>query len=887
MGFTKVKEIFRNIGRTKSNFISIILFVTFGIALFQGLDYTSNAILESMNNAFDNQVSYDIQIPYALGCSKEEINKFKENEHISRAEGYHSCYEYTEIDNEVHACMIHSLTKEINKPTVVEGKLPENDNEIVLIQSSAEALDLHINDNIIFKDGDGYSNYLISQLRDITTRTDILDIANDATDNFLNNEFKIVGFVSHPNYYNHGIASYGTYPNTAVQVELIGFVNYSAFNPRITNGYYTNVLLQSDELSKYARQSDKYKKSLDELTKEINVIAQNIERPRYELCRNNIETVLDIESIVTKIATILKGLGYISEETYSNYSEIRSEIEKYSQKLSKVETVNLIPIYNNPVFSFGTMPSDAVKNCKYSLGGVFLLIATLICFSSLNRLVADDIKLIGTKKALGFKKKEFYFSYLGYTLLAAITGIILGNIFSVVFEYFLVPVTTSALDFPVIRTYINPIMILVISLIIVAALELITIFACESSVRKNIIDLLQGKNEKEHAKTRFYEKTKIWKRMPLLNRAIIDNAVNDKKRCISTIIGVAASACLIIGSITMNKNVVNSIEVENKEHFKFDSFVYFDSENEDSLNNILSYFEENEIKATPLRRELVYMDVGNDEKAAVYLMVYQKSPSFDDVFGIEPAGKQKFNYSGMWINESVKEGFGVKQNATTTITTLNGEEISMKVDGFYKTYTYFISAFIDESSYEEAFECETTFNTFAVNLRDSDLNKVKNDLAQIEGYKSIFDYQSYIKETLDSFTLVADVIVYIYLAVSILMGFFVILNLLIAFVTEKKRELITLMINGYSYKKACQYIYVDTIILTIIGLIIGVVLGSLFGNWVITAFETGYIHMARSINLFAILIGCSITILITILMSIIAARKIKKYKLTDINSSTI
>ena len=164
--------------------------------------------------------------------------------------------------------------------------------------------------------------------------------------------------------------------------------------------------------------------------------------------------------------------------------------------------------------------------------------------------------------------------------------------------------------------------------------------------------------------------------------------------------------------------------------------------------------------------------------------------------------------------------------------------------------------------------------------------KIPKSLKEIDGFVALFNYESLIEQSVDAFASVADVIVALYLIVSILMGFFVILNLLIAFVNEKKRELITLMINGYSFKKTCQYIYADTIFLTIIGLIVGVASGIGIGSLTISAFESKTICLPHDPNLFAILIGCGVTIALMFVIVLIALRKIKTFKLKDINSSS-
>ena len=82
----------------------------------------------------------------------------------------------------------------------------------------------------------------------------------------------------------------------------------------------------------------------------------------------------------------------------------------------------------------------------------------------------------------------------------------------------------------------------------------------------------------------------------------------------------------------------------------------------------------------------------------------------------------------------------------------------------------------------------------------------------------------------ETFSSVSSTVVLIYLALAALMAIVVLLNLNVMFIEEKKRELIVLMINGFSVKDAKHYISYDNIVLTAIGIIVGMLLGCIMGS---------------------------------------------------------
>jgi hypothetical protein len=68
------------------------------------------------------------------------------------------------------------------------------------------------------------------------------------------------------------------------------------------------------------------------------------------------------------------------------------------------------------------------------------------------------------------------------------------------------------------------------------------------------------------------------------------------------------------------------------------------------------------------------------------------------------------------------------------------------------------------------------------------------------------------------------------------------------FIDEKKRELMVLMINGFSGKDAKRYIYYDTIVLTVLGIIAGLVLGCIMGSITVGAIEPSTATFVKDID---------------------------------------
>ena len=106
-----------------------------------------------------------------------------------------------------------------------------------------------------------------------------------------------------------------------------------------------------------------------------------------------------------------------------------------------------------------------------------------------------------------------------------------------------------------------------------------TWLACRSILRKHAVDLLRGP-EPPSAKERFYEKWDLWDGLPLFIQTIVNNCVNDKRRVLSTIVGVAGCTALIVTAITLNNDVMKSYDAHYANVYGFDTIASGDSFND-------------------------------------------------------------------------------------------------------------------------------------------------------------------------------------------------------------------------------------------------------------------------------------------------------------------
>ena len=121
-----LREIKGSLGR----FLAIFAIVCLGVGLFSGLKITQQDFLKSMTNYFEKTAFYDYKILGELGFSKEQARFLAGQKDVVAAEGAFSFDAYYEVNGgSLKVGRFHSLTKQVNQVILVEGRMPEADDE--------------------------------------------------------------------------------------------------------------------------------------------------------------------------------------------------------------------------------------------------------------------------------------------------------------------------------------------------------------------------------------------------------------------------------------------------------------------------------------------------------------------------------------------------------------------------------------------------------------------------------------------------------------------------------------------------------------------------------------------------------------------------------------
>lgn len=848
MNKTQWIELLHNIRKNKVAFIAIFIFVAFGVAIYTGFEWGGAALTNSVYGEIERQDTYDIEVLFPYGFDDDEIAQISVLDDVDKAEGCYFSYQTFKLNGRICQAKVVMITKDLSRLTKTEGTLPTKPGEIAVQKNWAEKNGIKIGSEIEFDKDDDGTAYIIQA----ALQKDIGLLKKEKTSGMkylTENRFTVTALVESPAYISSLAAGYESSPYNGAHMSCIFFAAEESFDKNSYSGYpalfiYNNAL-HTDGADYATDVSELKKKLLPELKK--------VASEKNEKIQNAVEP-------------------------YSHF------VPELSELLTTEQTCAVVTRENNPSLSMFGVIADMFSVLKYNMAIPFLIIGLLVTFSTISRTVFKDSRVIGSQKALGMSGVKIISVYVMFSVLASTLGCIVGLLLSrFVIEPIFVSVLSSVFLFstPVYEFSWTLAVLLAAGEIVFTVLA--TLMAGVSTVKRDALSLLNGEDA-AYLRTSRIEKTGAWKRLSLLSKSIIRNCINDRRRVAATLIGVTGCTALVVCAISFSNNITGSFDMQYSTLQQYTQMVYFDPETEGAYEETDKLLTEKGILHTPVYSTTVRLIASTGKSAITSVLVSDRD--FDGMLLFRTLdGKEYMPRDGAWISCAFAMHYGIDKGGEITWINAASEEVTFPCEGVYEFYMQSPRVAISKDCYEKTLGVAPAVNAFMIHTDNTDNSELQKALASVNGFVSFYDNYGSMSNAFGLIMSIATAISGVYLVLSVLMAFFMLLDLFIMFVEEKKRELITLMINGYPVSYAKKYIYSDTILLTVIGIVVGVVIGVVLAYWNVNAMTSDLSYYLHGINWLACVIGVVTCGALTFIMTMIALHRIEKFEFKDIQDS--
>ena len=316
------KSTLREIRSSLGRYIAILAIVALGVGFFSGLKVTREAMVTTANEYIEKNHLFDYRLISTLGFEDQDVKAFRNLDGVQYAEGSVSQDALFDTGKESnHVLMIHSITDNLNKVRLSEGKLPEKKNEFV-----------------------GDARYFTK--KDIgKTITLSADNKKETKDMFKVKDFVLTGIIESPYYLNfeRGSSSLG---NGTVS-------GYIYVLPEVLDiDYCTEVFLRLDKRAEMY--SDEYKdiisSSEDNIEKETTRIANQrfhrivkdaqdeLDEGKAEYRKNYNDYMREKKNTEKKLKNSKNDLDKAEKELEQNQKKLNSKEKELNRGEKKLDT---------------------------------------------------------------------------------------------------------------------------------------------------------------------------------------------------------------------------------------------------------------------------------------------------------------------------------------------------------------------------------------------------------------------------------------------------------------------------------------------------------------------------------------------------------------------
>ena len=893
-----MKKFSKNIAKEFKNsfgrFLAIMAIIALGVGFLIGVTQATPDMKTSMSDYLIDNAAYDVDVKATYGLTQSDINdiaSLKDDDGNDVVEAYMPVVTSSVMAN-IGGAVSRSAVNLIgldfslasadepsenylNRFTLIEGAFPAEGN------TDSDGNVIPLAQQVVVERSNNYFETV--QVGDKITLAESIGTDNSTYgDIYAQTEFTVVGIVSTPDYYytdarevttiGTGVVSlvmYGNYvpgdtENSVYNLTKTGTLFY-ALNLSIFGSTpireesigYTDLWVRVADSEDYERFYTSYKDHVLALSAYIEDLGNEINA--------EVNTAIEDNALIGSMVPA-NASWYVLDRASSNVSYV-----SFDMNVEKVEDIaGIFPIF-------------------------FIVVAALVALTSMTRMVEQDRMQIGTLKALGYNEGTIMSKYLIYCTLACLIGVVVGILlgFSIMPTIFW---NAYATMYFLPELYLGFSWWLAIAVIFgsLAVVIVVTVIACRTTTKEKPSVLMQPKAPKPGKRILLERCTPIWKRIKFKWKATIRNIFRYKKNMILTIVSVLGCTALILTGFGLGDSVQAVTELQYNDIIFYDIIISHnpaqEAQADGELKTYLDPLEEGSY--TDVFSESGQLIIGADEDSAgsresVDLYAVADQTTFRNFVSLHyrTSGREiDVSGEGIIIPENIAIVYDISAGDDITYRTADGIELDLTVLGVCENYTG-SQVYMGAENFRAAVEAaggniDTAANTYLIKYgygtdtaaMDADAEKLLSD-SSVTGVEFTYTTVS----TFDALNETMSFVILILVVSAGALAAIVLYNLTNINIDERRKEIATLRVLGYTKWEVAGYIYRESMILTVVGTLLGLLVGWLLHMFIVGRVNSVWMMFGKAIAPLSYLWAFLITIGFAIV--VYAVMLIKLYKI--------
>ena len=525
--------------------------------------------------------------------------------------------------------------------------------------------------------------------------------------------------------------------------------------------------------------------------------------------------------------------------------------------------------------------SDIVEGVSAVFPAFFLLIAALVCITTMTRMVEEERTQIGTLKALGYSSGAIMGKYLDYAGSAAVLGCGLG-------------VFIGSVGFPLILWQAYSIMMLLtpqlvlridwlLCLTVVGAYTAVTMFVtwycCRAALREAPAELIRPKPPTGGKKV-LLERLPFWDRISFLNKVMLRNIFRFRQRLFMMLVGIGGCTALLVTGFGFRDSIMDIVHYQFEEITLYDLEVRFsedmtEAEREAFSNDTAQYVH----SMAYYHQSSAELDYGNAVKEISLIAADKQLSEFMDFH----SGDRMLAYPGAGealLSVGVAEILGISQGDTVTVRDADMRPLTVTITGLYDNYVYNY-IIVTPETVQQQWGQEPAKQMACITVQPGrDAHEAAAELAQKGGVLSVSVNQD-IADTVGTMLKALDLVVITIVICAGMLAVTVLYNLTNINITERIREIATIKVLGFNAAESAAYVFKENLLLSAMGAAVGLLGGVWLLDFVMSKIRIDMVWMPARLGPLSFVLALVLTMLAACLVDFLLYFKLEKINMAE------
>jgi len=565
----------------------------------------------------------------------------------------------------------------------------------------------------------------------------------------------------------------------------------------------------------------------------------------------------------------------------ADFENVKTELEI---KLKPYGLVSLIPRDEQISHLLLSEELKGLVSMSKAMPMMFLSIAAVILYITLKRLIEQQRGQIGILKAEGFTSKEILFHYMSYAVIIGLVGGVLGVASGGVLSYPLTSIFQVFFNLPGLEGRFSPFLI-ILGIILALCFSLLAGFqgsrkalALEPAEAMRPPAPVQGKRV-------LLENIRIiWKKLNVQQMMAVRNMSRNKGRSFFIFLGIMF--CFAISSFTWSMNDM----IQRMMYDQYEKVDVYDVKinltrpmEQKSVVRELAAFS-GVSGAEPMLEVPVTIKNKWREKDVVILGLPEKSSLYnilDNEYNKVTPPK-----NGLLLSERLAKLLDAEPGTRLIIeTTMKADEKdkALQVVGIIPQYSG-TNAYMEIGALQDFLRQKGLTTSCMLNINKNDIASFREKYMHTDAISSIDEKSQRLNKFKDMMGSYGSMI-YIYAMISVIIGFAIIYSSSVITLSERSRELASMMVLGMTPKEVLSVVTFEQWCIAVPAMLLGIPLARFLMAGLSSVMSTDMYTIPERITFMALLLAFFVTAFSIWIAQIAAARKIKSLSLVEVLKS--